>query len=485
MSVIITDATSVMRSAPKTMHSARTKVLLEGAIVPTLIRMAWPNVLVMMAQAATGLIETYFVGKLGTDALAGMALVFPCVMLMQMISAGAMGGGISSAIARAIGAGRREEADSLVLHAVIINVALGGFFSAVMLLYGEPIYRALGGQGGELQAALIYSNVVFSGNVVLWLMNGLANVIRGTGNMLVPALVTIIGVLVLVPLSPCLIFGVGPLPALGIAGGGVAVVLFNVGGTAALLWYILSGRNLARPGPTRLRWPLFREILRVGAVASLTSIQTNIVIGGTTALVASAAGSVAVAGYGTGARLEYLLIPLVFGLGAPLVALVGTNVGAGNRERALRIGLIGAAIAFSLTEAIGIMAALFPRTWLNLFSTDPRVVEVGVTYLRVVGPFYGFFGLGLSLYFASQGAGRLFWPLVTGTVRLLIAIVGGWLALRFTGSLIWLFVLLAVGLAVYGLLMLAAVASGAWFAPLNLASRASMSALPPKADLGR
>ena len=485
MSAITTDATSVMRSAPKTAHSARTKALLEGAIVPTLLRMAWPNVLVMMAQAATGLIETYFVGKLGTDALAGMALVFPCVMLMQMISAGAMGGGISSAIARALGAGRREEADSLVLHAVIINVALGGFFSAVMLLYGEPIYRALGGQGGELQAALIYSNVVFSGNVVLWLMNGLANVIRGTGNMLVPALVTIIGVLVLVPLSPCLIFGVGPLPALGIAGGGVAVVLFNVGGAAALLWYILSGRNLARLGPTRLRWPLFREILRVGAVASLTSIQTNIVIGGTTALVASAAGSVAVAGYGTGARLEYLLIPLVFGLGAPLVALVGTNVGAGNRERALRIGLIGAAIAFSLTEAIGIMAALFPRTWLNLFSTDPRVVEVGVTYLRVVGPFYGFFGLGLSLYFASQGAGRLFWPLVTGTVRLLIAIVGGWLALRFTGSLIWLFVLLAVGLAVYGLLMLAAVASGAWFAPLNLASRASMSALPPKADLGR
>jgi putative MATE family efflux protein len=485
MSVITTDAMSVMHSAPKTTHSARTKALLEGAIVPTLIRMAWPNVLVMMAQAATGLIETYFVARLGTDALAGMALVFPCLMLMQMISAGAMGGGISSAIARAIGAGRREEADSLVLHAVIINVALGGFFSAVMLLYGEPIYRALGGQGGELQAALIYSNVVFSGNVVLWVMNGLANVIRGTGNMLVPALVTIIGVLVLVPLSPCLIFGVGPLPALGIAGGGVAVVLFNVGGAAALLWYILSGRNLARLRPTRLRWPLFREILRIGAVASLTSIQTNIIIGGATALVASAAGSVAVAGFGTAARLEFLLIPLVFGLGAPLVALVGTNVGAGNRERALRIGLIGAAIAFSLTETIGIMAALFPQTWLNLFSTDPRVVEVGVTYLRVVGPFYGFFGLGLSLYFASQGAGRLFWPLLTGTVRLLIALVGGWLALRLGGSLISLFVLLAIGLAVYGLSMLAAVASGAWFASLNLASHASMSALPPKSDLGR
>src|SRR3954454_6290876 len=98
----------------------RTRVLLQGPIVATLLRMAWPNVLVMVAQAATGLIETWFVAKLGTDALAGMALVFPGVMLMQMISAGAMGGGISSAIARALGAGRRDQADALVMHALII-----------------------------------------------------------------------------------------------------------------------------------------------------------------------------------------------------------------------------------------------------------------------------------------------------------------------------------------------------------------------------
>ena len=166
----------------------------------------------MVAQASTGLIETYFVARLGTDALAGMALVFPFVMLMQMISAGAMGGGISSAIARALGAGRRDDADALVLHALIIQVALGAAFSAIMLAFGSPIYRALGGNGGELSAALAYSNVVFAGNVLLWAMNGLANVIRGTGNMLVPALVICVGVVVLVPLSPCLIFGLGPIP---------------------------------------------------------------------------------------------------------------------------------------------------------------------------------------------------------------------------------------------------------------------------------
>jgi len=124
--------------------SPRTRALLQGRIVPTLLLMAWPNVLVMFAQAASGLIETWFVAKLGTDALAGMALVFPGVMLMQMISAGAMGGGISSAIARALGAGRRDEADALVMHALIITVALGAFFSGTMLAFGRPIYRVLG-----------------------------------------------------------------------------------------------------------------------------------------------------------------------------------------------------------------------------------------------------------------------------------------------------------------------------------------------------
>ena len=193
-----------------------------------LLRMAWPNILIMLAQASTGLIETFWVARLGTDALAGMALVFPVVMLMQTISAGAMGGGISAAIARALGRGSRDDADALVLHAVVINIALGLVFSTIMLAFGRPIFQALGGTGGELEAALLYSNVVFAGNVLLWVMNGLASAIRGTGNMLVPAIVICVGVVFLVPISPVLIFGWGPIPALGVAGGGTAIVAFYV-----------------------------------------------------------------------------------------------------------------------------------------------------------------------------------------------------------------------------------------------------------------
>jgi putative MATE family efflux protein len=455
---------------------SRTRAMLHGVIVPTLLRLAWPNILVMLAQASTGLIETWWVSHLGIDALAGMALVFPVVMLMQMVSAGAMGGGISSAVARALGAGRREEADALVLHAVVVNVALGAFFSVVMLIFGPSIYRALGGTGGELETALSYSNVVFAGNILLWTMNALASVIRGTGNMLVPALVICAGVLFLVPLSPCLIFGVGPFPEMGVAGAGVALVLFYAAGTAVLLWYILSGRYLARFRLTRLRWAMFRDILAVGAVAAVTSLQTNLTVALATALVASASGTNAVAGYGTGVRLEYLLVPVIFGLGAPLVAFVGTNIGAGQKQRALRIALVGGAIAFGISEALGLIAALWPQAWLALFSPDPGVIETGSAYLRIVGPTYGFFGLGLALYFASQGAARLFWPLLTGFLRVLVAIGGGWLALRLTGSLNWLFAALAFGLVVYGVALTAAVKSGAWFGreqPLKSSGRTS------------
>ncbi len=449
--------------APAVAHSPRTQMLLHGPIVPTLLRLAWPNVLVMLAQASTGLIETWFVARLGTDALAGMALVFPGFMMMQMLSGGAMGGGISSAIARALGGRRHDDANALVLHAIIVNGALGVMFSALVLMFGPSLYRALGGDGGSLDAALRYSNVVFAGTALVWLMNALASVIRGTGNMFVPALAICGSVVLLVPLSPCLIFGLGPFPALGIAGGGVAVVFTTALTACVLAWYILSGRALVRFQLVPLRWPLFRDILRVGAVASVTTLQTTLTVALTTALVGITAGPDAIAGYGTGGRLEYLLVPLVFGIGAPLVALVGTNIGAGNRERALRIALTGGALSFALTEAIGITAAVWPTAWLGLFGHDPNMLATGAAYLRAVGPAYGFFGLGLSLYFASQGAGRLFWPLLAGALRLLIAVGGGWLVLRATGSLGWLFAALSAALLIYGCTMLAAVASGAWF----------------------
>lgn len=446
----------------------RTRLLLEAPIAPTLLRLAAPNVLVMLAQAGSGLIETYFVGKLGTDALAGMALVFPVVMLMQMTSAGAMGGGIASAIARALGARRRGDADALVLHALAIAGVFSLLFTLAVVGGGRWLYTRMGGTGGALEAALVYSDWVFAGAVLVWLFNTLSAVIRGTGNMAVPAWVTVAGTLALVPLSPLLIFGWGPVPGLGIAGGAVALLAFYLGGSLVLAAYLWSPRSLLRPSLAhiRFRWALFADILRVGLVGTVSTVATNLAIGVTTALVGGF-GTAAIAGYGTASRLEYLLVPLVFGLGAPLLAMVGTCIGAGQRDRALRATWIGAALAFGMTSAIGLGAALFPVAWLSLFDTDPAMLAAGAQYLRTVGPVYGFFGLGLVLYFASQGAGRLVWPVIGNIARLAVAVTGGWLALRWGGGLGAVFAAQAAALVLYGLVNAWAVAGGAWFGPVG------------------
>ncbi|MBV8086406.1 MAG: MATE family efflux transporter [Chloroflexi bacterium] len=457
-------------AAPPALDS-RTRFLLEAPIVRTLVRLAAPNMLVMLVQASVGLIETYWVGKLGTDALAGVSLAFPVVMLAQMMSGGAVGGGISSAVARALGAGRKRDADALAVHSLVIAMLFGVLFTVVALGGGAWLYGALGGRDASLRAALTYSNVVFAGAVLLWLFNSLANVIRGTGNMLVPAAVTIVGAMVLIPLSPLLIFGIGPLPHLGVAGGATALLAYYAAGTVFLAGYLASGRSVVRLSlrGTRLQWPLFYDILRVGLVAALVTIGTNLTIAMATGFVGRF-GSAAIAGYGTGSRLEYLLVPLTFGLGGPLVAIVGTNMGAGNPGRALRAAWIGAAMAAGLCEAIGLAGALFPRLWLGLFDTDPAVLAAGSGYMQTVGPLYGLFGLGMALYFASQGAGRLLWPLLANLLRLVIAVAGGWLALRASGSLTGIFVALSAGLAAMGLVNAGAVAAGSWFRPPRVRS---------------
>lgn len=446
----------------------RTRLLLEAPIAPTLLRLGAPNVLVMLAQAGVGLIETYFVGKLGTDALAGMALVFPAVMLMQMTSAGAMGGGIASAIARALGARRRNDADALVLHALLIAAVFALAFMVTVVAGGRWLYTRMGGSGGALDAAMVYSNWVFGGALLVWLFNTLSAVIRGAGNMALPAYVTVAGAVLLLPLSPLLIFGWGPLPGLGIAGGAIALLLYYLAGSAVLAACLWSPRSLLRPSlrGLQLRWALFADILRVGLVGTVSTLATNLAIGITTALV-GAYGTAAIAGYGTASRLEYLLVPLVFGLGAPLVAMVGTCIGAGQRERALRATWIGAAIAFAMTEAIGLWAAAYPAAWLSLFNTEPAMIEAGSQYLRIVGPWYGFFGLGLVLYFASQGAGRLLWPVLGNIARLVVAVAGGWLALHGGYAIAGVFAAQAAAMVVYGIANAWAIAGGAWFGPVG------------------
>jgi putative MATE family efflux protein len=456
-------ASAVTAHSPSPM-AARTRRLLEAPVAPTLLRLAAPNVLVMVLQAVVTTMDAVFVGWLGAGALAGVSLVYPLVMLMQTMSAGGMGGGVSSAVARALGAGRRREAEALAAHAVLIALAMAALFTTALLLGGPAVYRAMGGTGPALEAALAYSHVMFGGAVVFWLMNTLSSIVRGTGTMALPAAVTTASATIYLALAPALVMGWGPFPRLGVAGTAAANLIGFGLASLVLVGYLASPWSTVRLTfrGLEIRRAYFWEILRVGAPGSLNTVLTNLTVVLMTGLVGPF-GTLALAGYGMGARLEYLQIPLVFGMGSALVAMVGTNVGAGKIARAERVAWTGAGIAAGVTASIGILAAAFPRAWLGLFTADLQAQAVGTTYLLIVGPCYGFFGLGLALYFASQGAGRLGWPLAAGFLRLGVAAAGGWFAGYWLGwGLPGIFIAMALALVVFGITIGAAVKAGAW-----------------------
>ena len=434
--------------------------LLQGPIARRLLGLSWPVLVVLALQTFVGVAETWFVSFLGTDALAGVALVFPLFMLMQMMSNGAIGGGVSSAVARALGAGRARDAQALAWHAAAVGLAFGALFSIAVWIGGPALFRKMGAEGETLGAAVLYANLVFLAAIPGWVANLLAAALRGAGNVRVPALVTAIGSLATLGLSPLFIFGWGPVPRMGVAGAGVALILFSFGAALALALYMRTPRSPLRLAPARLERRLFADILKVGLISAIGTITANLAVVVTTGFV-GAYGRDAIAGYGLATRLDYLLIPLLFALGTASVTMVGTNVGAGQHERARKIAWTAAAISAIATAAIGLAAAVFPQAWIQIFSAEPDVVRAGAAYLERVGPFYVFFGAGMSLYFSSQGAGRMAWPFAAGTVRLAIAVLAGgyWIGVMH-GSLNGLYWIVAASYAAFGAINVFALASG-------------------------
>ncbi|WP_242814630.1 MATE family efflux transporter [Dickeya dianthicola] len=443
------------RSREPTAKQLTTDILV-GPILPVMLRLALPTIAVLVVQALVGVVETYFVSSLGADVLAGVAVVFPVLMLMQMMANGAIGGGLSSAISRASGAGRWQDAQALVWHGVIIAGVLGAAFAAIILIGGEALYHVMGVKGPSLSAALAYSNLVFAGAPLVWLVALLSAALRGAGDTKTPARITVLGGVILLPLSPVLILGWGPIPSFGVAGAGIAILLYYLFATLLLVRHMRSANSVIRLSIAPLSSRLFKDVLGVGFLSAIGTVQINLTVTVVTAVV-GLFGPDAIAGYGIASRLDYLQIPLLFGLGTAIMTMVGVNIGAGQKQRAQRIAWVGAAVAFTFTELIGLGAAVYPRLWLSLFSDDHVILAAGTRYLQNVAPFYGAIGIGMALYFAGQGAKRVLWPVLAGTVRMAIAAFVGWLAVtQYGADLPSLFQIVALSALIYGVITVAA-----------------------------
>jgi Na+-driven multidrug efflux pump len=260
-----------------------------------------------------------------------------------------------------------------------------------------------------------------------------------------------VGAAVLIPLSPILIFGLGPFPRMGVGGAGAATLVFYAVGLVVYLKHLLRGQGALRLHLSPLRLRHFRSILGVGFLSAIGTLVASLTVVGVTGALGTQ-GTAALAGYGIASRIDSLLVPLLFSVGSGVVTLIGVATGAGDISRGNRIARIASTIAFVATQSVGVLLVIFPSWWVHLFSTDPSVLIAGSTYLRVVAPSYGFFGVGLMLYFASQGRSNMLWPFVAGSLRLVVTVAGAaWLASS-GASLAFIVAPVTVGSVLFGLI---------------------------------
>lgn len=277
------------------------------------------------------------------------------------------------------------------------------------------------------------------------------SIVRGSGNMRLPSLTTVILLAVQILLGAFLGLGLGPIPQLGMPGVALASVIAYAGAAAFLFAHLRSKRArvpLSFRGIPMSR-ELFAEILGVGLITCISPLQTTLSVLIVTALVSNL-GADAIAGYGIGSRLEMVLVPIAFGIGVACVPMVGMAIGAGNVIRARRVAATGAALSAIVLGLIGTIAWFTPYFWANIFTGNPRSLQVAYSYLSWSGPAYPFFGLGLCLLFASQGARKVLGPVLAGTTRLMIMAIGGWWIAAVGVEPQSCFALVAAGMVVYG-----------------------------------
>ena len=432
-----------------------------GSIV---FKLAIPNMLTMSMWVITFIIEGWYIGQLGVVPLAGLALGFPMLFLLLMLSAGTIGGAITGLVAQKIGSNDIEAAEEIAFSGLILTICLGIISAIIFLLFGKIIFSSLGANEEVLNEVLKYSDVLFSGSFTIWIANGMAGVVRATGNMFIAALFLGIGSLVQIILGGVFIFGVGPVQSMGISGSSLSIVIGNGFAAFCLICFLLfKCKTLKLRVSTRVI--SFQSIISIVKLGSLASINAFCTWGSVVVITSFMTnfGVQTLAGYGIGARLEFLIIPVVFGFGAASTALIGVNIGANNLKRALNIGWVATLYSALAAGLIGFAAYFYPSFWSNAFTADQSAQIACKAYLEIVGPFYIFFAIGLCLYFASQGAGKVLWPAIAAIIRFLIILIGSISISRHSTTTIDdYFSLISIAFLVQALITSSAIYFGAW-----------------------
>ncbi|MCH2310726.1 MAG: multidrug transporter [SAR202 cluster bacterium] len=426
-----------------------------------LYRLAAPNMLAVIIISIVTFSEAWYVGKVNTVALAGLAIVFPFQTLMGMMGNGGMGNGTASALSRSIGKNDFKRAHSVIWHSALINLFISLVYLIALGIFSRSIFNLFGASEEVTDQAVLYARIFFGLAPFIWLYFWMKSVLRGLGAIQIMARLDIVASVIQLVLSGALTLGWFFLPSLGLVGPAIAAVLCQGFAGVAMLILFVSGKFEISLKIIPLDFDVTKDILKVGGMGVLLAFNIALTIMLTTRFVADF-GTEAIAGYGVCGRLEQMLIPLAFGVGGVLVVIVGTNFGASQYERARKSARFGALIIALVATLIGVILALFPSLWIDLFIKELGAFAIGSVYLRIVGPVFGLFAGGQTLSFASYGTGSMIIPVFGGVYRVLITSIFGLSVSYFSLDISFLFWGVTIGMVGWAIILSLNMISKVW-----------------------
>ena len=398
-------ARSVSRVAPH--------YLLEGPIAPALLRLSVPIVLANVLQAAYQLIDAFWVGRIGGAAVAAVSVSTPVSFLLIALGAGLAIAG-STLIAQYVGAGNQRMVNHVaaqtLLMVVLVSVLLGGVGFA-----GAPyLLRLIGVAPDVYKGALGFMRVTFVGLVFNFTFFVFQSFMRGVGRPGLPVWIVLGTVVLNFALDPPLIFGWGPIPALGVMGAAIATFITQTMAAIIGILILFRGRQGIRLtwSDFRPEWSYVKRAFVLGFPASIEQSMRALGIMMMTFLLASF-GTLAMAAYGVGSNvLQVVMIPSM-GLSMAISTLVGQNIGAGRTERAEQAAKLGARMGFVAMTAFGLLVLAFAPQFAAFFVPEDRaVVNEAARFLRTMAPAWGFLGLQLCISGVFRASGNMIIPML-------------------------------------------------------------------------
>ncbi len=413
----------------------------KGRVGRKLVFFALPIVLGMMLHTAYNIIDTIFVGMLGPMELAAASLAFPVVFVFIAIASG-LGVGANALIAQALGEKNVHSANNFAEHALILGMVLGVAIAALGIVFSPQIFTFMGADETVLPLAIEYSTLIFIGMIFMFAWFISDSILKAQGNSKTPMKYLGISVVLNIILDPILIFGFGPIPAMGLRGAALATVFARALAAFLNFSYIYTSKSVIslslkefKPRPECVK-----RMIVVGLPASAS--QTLTALGFMLLMsIVGAFGSFAIAAYGVGMRLNAIAIMPIVGIESAVTSFVGQNIGAGKFERAKRVALVATRLTFAISLVVALPLMLFPETFMRIFTQDATVVSIGIGYLSIVPLVYLLYAFYFIFVGTFNGAGKTqlslatniaYWAvtlLLAGILSQQLGLVGVWLAL--------------------------------------------------------